>query len=163
MARYFLDTEFNEFGGSLISLALVGANGRELYLSTPCKKPSAWVKENVIPIVKCAGADPIEIDPDQFGRAIAKFLFDDKAPTIIADWPDDIRYFCQAIITGPGEMVAIPRLQFQMLRIDAYPTDLPGAVQHNALWDARALRHVFASRKRRTKPAAIKQRWRPVR
>jgi len=165
MARYFLDTEFNEFGGSLISLALVGADGRELYVSTPCKKPSAWVKKNVIPIIKCAGADPIEIDPDQFGHAIAKFLFDDKVPTIIADWPDDIRYFCQAIITGPGEMVAIPRLQFQMLRIDAYPTDLPGAVQHNALWDARALRHVFApaSRKRGMKPAAIKQRWRALR
>src|SRR5882762_8527398 len=74
MARYFLDTEFNEFGGSLISLALVGADGRELYVSTPCKKPSAWVKKNVIPIIKCAGADPIEIDPDQFGHAIAKFL-----------------------------------------------------------------------------------------
>ncbi|MCS3692056.1 hypothetical protein ABIF07_001028 [Bradyrhizobium elkanii] len=144
MTRYFLDTEFNEFGGDLISLALVCEDGqRELYVSTPCERPGAWVKENVIPILKCPGADPIEVEPDQIGHAIAMFLHDDKMPTIISDWPDDIRYFCQAVITGPGEMVNIPRLQFQMLRMDAYPTDLPGAVQHNALWDARALRHVF--------------------
>ena len=143
MSRYFLDTEFNEFGGELISLALVGDDGRELYLATPCKKPGAWVAENVIPIIKCPGADPIEVEADQIGHAIAMFLYDDDVPTIIADWPDDIRYFCQSVITGPGKMVSIRRLQFQMLRIDAYPTDLEGAVQHNALWDARALRHAF--------------------
>lgn len=145
MARYFLDTEFNEFGGQLISLALVGEDGREVYAATECEKPGAWVSENVIPIIKCVGADPINVDPAEFGAVIQWFLRDDKTPTIIADWPDDIRYFCQAVITGPGEMVNIPRLQFQMLRVDAYPTDLPGAVQHNALWDARALRHVFKS------------------
>jgi hypothetical protein len=142
--RYFLDTEFNEFGGDLISLALISEAGdRELYVATDCDKPGAWVKENVIPILGAGDTHPIMIQPDDFGKAIAWFLADDKLPTIIADWPDDIRYFCQAVITGPGQMVNIPRLQFQMLRIDAYPTELPGAVQHNALWDARALRHVF--------------------
>lgn len=143
MSRYYLDTEFNEFGGDLISLALVGENGRELYIATDCDKPSAWVKENVIPILRAGNANPIMIQPDEFGRAIAWFLADEKLPTIIADWPDDIRYFCQAIITGPGEMVAIQRLQFQMLRMDAYPSQLAGAVQHNALWDARALKALF--------------------
>ena len=142
--RYFLDTEFNEFGGDLISLALVDESGeRELYVATACHKPGEWVKENVLPIIDSDGAVPLLIQPHQFGPAISLFLKDDKLPTIIADWPDDIRYFCQAIITGPGEKVNIARLQFQMLRIDAYPTDLPGAVQHNALWDARALRRAF--------------------
>ena len=142
--RYFLDTEFNEFGGDLISLALVNEAGdRELYIATHCDKPGEWVKENVLPIIDAGSTHPIMIQPEDFGRAIQWFLADDKLPTIIADWPDDIRYFCQAVITGPGQMVSIPRLQFQMLRIDAYPTELPGAVQHNALWDARALRHVF--------------------
>lgn len=141
--RYYLDTEFNEFGGDLISLALVGEDGREFYVATGCANPGAWVKENVIPIIKCAGAEPIIIEPKDFGHAIAWFLDGDKLPTIIADWPDDIRYFCQAIITAPGEMVNIARLQFQMLRMDAYPSELAGAVQHNALWDARALRALF--------------------
>jgi hypothetical protein len=145
MMRYFLDTEFNEFGGDLISLAMVSEDGaRELYAATECDRPGAWVKENVIPIVDCSGASPLWIEPDEFGKLIAWFLDGDEVPTMIADWPDDIRYFCQAIISGPGEMVSIPRLAFQVLRVDSYPTELPGAVQHNALWDARALRHVLS-------------------
>lgn len=136
---YFLDTEFNEMGGELISLALV-AEGRELYLATHCVDPKPWVKANVIPVLTCDGARPVHVEPDFFGVAIYNFLFEDKNPIIIADWPDDIRYFCQVIITGPGQMIDIPRFQFNVLRVDAYPTSLPGAVQHNALWDARALR-----------------------
>ena len=37
-------------------------------------------------------------------------------------------------------MVAIPRMTFEIVRVDAYPTSLEGAVQHNAFWDALALR-----------------------
>lgn len=140
---YFLDTEFNGFGGDLISLALVSEMGKELYIATPCAEPAEWVKENVIPIIECEGARPHYAQPDQFGRIVARFLAGDRAAVIVADWPDDIRYLCQTFITGPGEMVAIPQLQFQMLRVDSYPTELPGAVQHNALWDARALRSVL--------------------
>lgn len=143
--RYFLDTEFNEFGGELISLALVSETGREMYLATKCEHPGEWVKENVLPIIHCEGAAPYVCDAELFGPLIAWYLHTDADPVIISDWPDDIRYFCQAIITAPGQMVKIPHLRFEMLRVDAYPTSLPGAVQHNALWDARALRHVFTS------------------
>jgi hypothetical protein len=139
--KYFLDTEFDGFGGRLISLALVSEVGGSLYLATACDSPTEWVRDNVMPIVTAPGADPLFIEPDQFGRFIATFLRGDANPVIIADWPDDIRYFCQALIVGPGRMVNIPALQFVMARVDAYPTNLDGAVQHNALWDARALRH----------------------
>src|SRR6185312_12186957 len=114
---------------------------RELYIATDCWKPCLWVKENVLPIISLADATPFFINQDRFGQRIASFLYDDPMPVIVADWPDDISYFCKALITAPGQMVAIPKLQFHLLRIDAYPTDLPGAVQHNALWDARALHH----------------------
>ena len=59
--RYFLDTEYNGWGGALLSLALVPDDGEELYLtldwqarsrsgssatsspiSTPC--PTAWCR-----------------------------------------------------------------------------------------------------------------------
>lgn len=40
-------------------------------------------------------------------------------------------------------MVAIPHLTFEVIRVDAYPTTLEGAVQHNAWWDAMALRHLL--------------------
>ena len=141
--RYFLDTEFDGFGGALISLALVAEDGASLYLATECEPPTDWVRDNVMPIVSVPGASPTVIGPDEFGVAIATWfqLRNDASPVIIADWPDDIRYFCQAMIVGPGQMVNIPRLQFQMVRVDAYPTALEGAVQHNALWDARALRY----------------------
>ncbi len=141
--RYFLDTEFNEFGGQLISLALVPDDGQELYISTPCANPGPWVLENVIPIVRCAGADPMEIEIDMIGHVIAGYLRSDANPIIIADWPDDISYFCRAIVVGPGKMANIAKLQFELIRVDAYPTQLAGAVQHNALWDARALRALF--------------------
>jgi hypothetical protein len=141
--KYYLDTEFNEFGGDLISLALVSEDEDELYISTPCARPGDWVRQNVIPILKCTGAEPVEVEPDIIGLMIAGYLHRDRSPTIIADWPDDIRYFCQALITGPGQMVNIPRLTFELARVDAYPSQLAGAVQHNALWDARALRALF--------------------
>lgn len=139
--RYFLDTEFNEFDGDLISLALVCDDGRELYLATDCQSPGEWVAGNVIPIIECDGSAPQWIQPEHFGHFITAFTAGDDNRVIIADWPDDIRYFCQALILGPGQMVAIPRLTFALIRVDAYPTTLAGAVQHNALWDARALRH----------------------
>lgn len=144
--RYFLDTEFNGFGGDLISLALVSEDGlRSLYLATECKSPEPWVAENVLPIID-GGTDPIMVQPDEFGKVICWFLQHDRRPHVISDWPDDIRYFCQALITGPGQMVPIGAIAFEMVRIDAYPTPLEGAVQHNALWDARALRQaVLAS------------------
>lgn len=142
--RYFLDTEFDGFGGQLISLALASDGGPLLYLATECTNPTEWVKDNVMPIISVAGAIPRTVAPDQFGRLIADFLREDPNPVIVADWPDDIRYFCAALITGPGQMVNIPRLSFEMVRVDSYPTSLPGAIQHNALWDAMALRHKLA-------------------
>src|SRR5690606_22156041 len=89
------------------------------------------------------GTDPIMIRPDEFGKAIAMFLHGDPLPLVISDWPDDICYFCQALITGPGQIVSLPGVPFQMVRVNAYPTALPGAVQHSALWDARVLREAL--------------------
>lgn len=140
--RYYLDTEFNGFGGELISLALVREDAVEMYLATETVYVwHEWVEKNVIPFIDLAWAHPYYAPVGMFGEAIANFLHGDEAPTIIADWPDDIRYFCQCLITGPGQMVAIPQIDFWLQRVDSYPTTLPGAVQHNALWDARALRH----------------------
>lgn len=97
----------------------------------------------MLPIVKCEGAEPYMCDPELFGRLTAWYLHTDPYPVIVADWPDDIKYMCQALITGPGEMVDIPCIRFELARVDAYPSRLVGAIQHNALWDARALRALF--------------------
>jgi hypothetical protein len=148
--RYYLDTEFNEFGGELISLALVREDGKSIYLVYPTlKKYGDWVKENVVPILWDIPLPVAQLEAwkllnnEEGARIIQEFLSGDPQPFIITDWPDDIRYFCQAIITGPGTMINIPGLVFQMFRIDAYPTTLEGAVQHNAWWDAMALREIL--------------------
>lgn len=138
--KYFLDTEFNGFYGELISLALVAEDGRELYVATDCPHPEPWVGQNVIPIITARGAVPVYSDTGAWGRMIADFMSGDQRPWVISDWPDDLRHLCSLVITGPGEMVSLPSMDMSMLRIDAYPTTLKDAVQHNALWDARALR-----------------------
>lgn len=139
--KYFLDTEFNGMGGKLISLALVAEDNSFIYMAAGCGDPNPWVRDHVMPIIEVDGARPFYYPLHHFGWGIKKLTLGDPQPTIIADWPDDIKYFCECLITGPGQMIGIASLKFELHRVDAYPTDLPGAVQHNALWDARALRH----------------------
>lgn len=146
--QYYLDCEFNEFGGDLISLALVSEDNESIYLVYPeLEEYGPWVKENVVPIIWNI-PNPLPgmaytVDQESGARQIAQFLAGDPAPVIITDWPDDIRYFCQAIITGPGMMINIPQVTFHMVRVNAYPTTLDGAVQHNAWWDAKALKYLL--------------------
>jgi hypothetical protein len=148
--KYFLDTEFNEFGGALISLALVREDGESLYLVYPdLPEYGEWVKENVLPIVWSVPerANAHYLTSHRHGAdLIAEFLRDDLDPIIITDWPDDIKHFCEAVIVGPGMMVGIDGLTFQMVRVDAYPTTLENAVQHNAGWDAMALRELLLAK-----------------
>jgi hypothetical protein len=120
---------------------------KEFYGYVPCYDPIEWVRDNILTVVSAGGVEPVRMKSvADFSAWIATFLRDDPMPIIVADWPDDIRYFCESLITGPGEMIpTASQLQFVVERIDAYPTKLPGAVQHNALWDARALRAAVGS------------------
>ena len=140
---YYLDTEFDGFGGPLLTLALVREDGASLYLNyVGHAARNEWVRANVLPIVRAVPFDVTTINCGHRGGAarIAEFLRGDAHPHVNTDWPDDVRYFCGALIVGPGEMVGIPHISFEIHRVDAYPTNLPGAVQHNAWWDAMALR-----------------------
>lgn len=140
---YSLDCEFNGFSGALISLALSGEAG-ELYLCRPPAELAAmelhpWVRENVLPILETGGAIPTVLPRKDFGRAIQDFLADDPALCVIADWPEDLMHLMQCLIVSPGQMVRIPDLSMKLMQVSVWPTDLEGAIQHNALWDARAL------------------------
>src|SRR5687767_2248339 len=96
--RYFLDCEYNGFGGALISLALVPEDGgEELYLTLDCAGPlEAWVERNVMPYVDQV---PDALRLPRVGReaaaqAIAMYLALDREPEILADWPTDIELLC---------------------------------------------------------------------
>lgn len=133
--RLFIDCEFNEFQGDLISMALVDENGREWYEVVPCDNPGQWVAANVMPIL---GRAPVSVRLMQVSLQAWLALYDDVH--IVADWPEDIAHFCKALITGPGMRINTPPLTMEVLRIDA-TSELP----HNALADARGIRaHILA-------------------
>ena len=133
----YIDCEFNEFRGELISMALVDENAREFYEVLPCKKPGAWVAEHVMPIL---GKPPIPMG--LFQKVLAGWLSAYDAVHVIADWPEDISHFCESLIVGPGMRINTPPLTMEVRRdLDAV-SELP----HNALADARAIRLLAISR-----------------
>lgn len=65
MKRYFMDTEYNGFGGQLISLALVPEDEEAVpsYEALACANPNSWV---------------------------VAYLQVDSEPVVTADWRKDI-------------------------------------------------------------------------
>ena len=146
--RYFLDCEYNGFGGALLSLALVPEDGaEELYLTFECPDPvEPWVERNVVPYLGQV-PDSLKLPPvgrEQAAHAIAMYLGQDSKPEILADWPTDIELFCGLLSIAPGRIVAVPELRFHLVQTGTFSPAENSAVPHNALHDARALRdHVL--------------------
>ena len=70
--------------------------------------------------------------------SLCQFLSQFDSAHIVADWPEDISHFCNALIVGPGMRIDTPPLTLEVRR------DLPNTadisrVPHNALEDARSL------------------------
>lgn len=147
--KFYLDCEFDGWVGALISMALVSEDGDEFYWAINDNEgwvKDEWVKANVLPILRCDGAAVTQ--HNDLAGGLERFLAKAAEHTnahIVVDWPDDVAYFCRAMITGAGQRINTPPLTFEVTRVDAYPTTLAGAVQHNALWDARALRHCLSA------------------
>lgn len=144
--RLFLDTEFNGFGGKLISMALVPEDKtkpefyKELHIT---EQLHPWVRENVVPhlILPPMGYG-------EFQNALANYLWNVGESIIIADWPDDIRYFCESLITGPGQMINLMNnVKFEL----DFGIEYESLVPHNALHDARAIRDFYMKREERLK------------
>jgi hypothetical protein len=146
--RYFLDTEYNGWGGALLSLALVPDDGEELYVTLDWDCPlEPWVERHVVPYLDTV-PEPLvspRLSRDDAARAISHYLAGDPGPLIIADWPEDIALFNALLLTGPGKMVEVPPLTFHFLELTGFSTAANSKVPHNALHDARSLRdHVLS-------------------
>lgn len=139
--RLFLDSEFNGFQGSLISMALVPEDKTkpEFYKELHIKEQlHPWVRDNVVPHLILS-----PVGYGEFQNALANYLWNVGECNIIADWPDDIRYFCEALITGPGNMITLMhKIKFELDLSIEYESLVP----HNALHDARAIRDVYMKR-----------------
>lgn len=134
--RVWIDTEFNGYQGALISIGLVDEEGRTFYEAVYCKQPIIeWVDLNVLTVLNKT--------PTSLALLKAKlevWLEPYTNVHLIADWPDDIRHFCDLLITGPGTRINTPRLTMEVRR------DLDGAqsaVPHNALEDAIAIKREY--------------------
>jgi hypothetical protein len=141
--RYFLDTEYNGFGGGLISLALVPEEGdQEYYVVLPlAEEPHPWVAKHVMPYLRSV-PDMLynELDPIAAAHDLAAYLGTDPDPEIVCDWPEDIALFCRLIQTSDGQIVELANVRFHFLRTPGFSTARNSRVPHNALHDARALR-----------------------
>lgn len=141
--RYFLDTEYNGWGGALLSLALVPDDGDELYVTLDWEGSlDEWVERNVIPYLDMVPDNLVSprLSRADAARAVAHFLAGDNDPVIVADWPEDIALFNSLLLTGPGTMVEVPPLTFKFVELSGFSTAANSEVPHNALHDARALR-----------------------
>lgn len=130
----FIDTEYNGFGGDLISMALVSEDGKQWYESLGCSEPVPWVHENVMPIINI---DPIP--RSIFQTSLHDWLAKFEEIHIVADWPEDIAHFCNTLIIGPGYRLDTPPLTMEVRR----DLDADSEVPHNALADAIGIRKLY--------------------
>jgi len=142
--KLWIDCEFNEFGGDLISMALVAEDGQEFYEVLNLEndeKYGSWVFANVVPWLN---KEPIL--KEVFQSKLWQFINQWDEVHIIADWPDDIRYFCAVLITGPGRALNTPpKLTMQ---IDRELDTVDSKILHNALEDARAIKRSWERREK---------------
>lgn len=128
--KIYLDCEFNDFKGDLISIGMVCEFG-SFYASLGCEKPSKWVAEHVMPVI---GAQAMPLDAVQSTMQMWLCQFD--SIHIIADWPEDIAHFCNLLITKPGYRINTPPLTMEVRRdLNSSKSKIP----HNALFDAEAI------------------------
>lgn len=146
--RYFLDAEYNGFGGALISLAVVPEDERQVafYEALPCPQPTEWVAEHVLPVL---GTTPI--GHAEMAHGFAEYLSDDPAPLLVADWPEDIAHAARLLVVGPGRMLPIRSLRFELVDPNIMGPGVPAEVPHNAFHDASALRAMVLDYERRTR------------
>lgn len=135
--KLFIDCEWTDENGELISMALVpeDASIKNFYevLEFSVHICHPWVRENVVPIIN---KEPIS--KSLFEQRLTAFLCQFSDITIIADWPEDIAWFCRSLITGPGLRIVCPPLKMEICNISGNSLQ-----PHNALWDALANRDAY--------------------
>lgn len=142
----YIDGEWNGYQGQLISLALVPgkAESKPFYEVIGCDDPIPWVKENVMP--QLGRAPKSYVSYMEMQMRLEQYLYQYRCRNssndwwgygrihLIADWPEDIEFFCRLLVTGPGTRIDTPPITMEIIRIDP-----KSEVPHNALWDAEAL------------------------
>lgn len=134
--KLWLDTEFNGWGGELISIAMVDEHGREFYEVLPCANPTKWVLDNVLPNLN---KKPVDKQYLQF--KLGEFLNHYHSVDIHASWPEDFIHLMSLCLAGPGYKIALPEMTMRLVKpTPEGKTIMAGITSHNALDDAKALK-----------------------
>jgi hypothetical protein len=143
--RYFLDVEFNGFGGQVISLALAPEDpgAPEFYEVLGCADPVPWVAAHVMPVLGRAA-----ISRGQMVKLLAAYLQEEAHPVVMSDWPEDIAQLASLMLTGPGSRMPSPRITMELLDLPLFDSEGLSATPHNALSDARAFRDYLQAQER---------------
>lgn len=131
----YIDCEWNDFRGELISMALIDEAEHAFYAVLGCEHPTPWVAAHVMPVL-----DQRPIPWAEFQWALQTFLGAYDAVHVVADWPEDLERFCHALILGPGQRLTTPPLTMEVLHVEAL-----SAQPHNALADALALKRLLCA------------------
>lgn len=150
--NFYVDFEFDGHGGPIISAGLVCDEDDGVYVVTDHVAKDPWVSANVVPLIdshKCPERRTVKTCQNDVGAILLSYirLWHGVPPRIIADSPVDIGLLCKCLSTGKDggwASVELDRIFFEVANVDCYPTSLPEAVQHNAWWDAMALRQKLA-------------------
>jgi hypothetical protein len=143
----YLDCEFTEFHGQLLSIALVPETGTPFYavLDVALSDISPWSLINVVPklevkefIATAGNREPA--DRETVARSMAAWLFGFDQPNIVADWPEDFSHFLNLLTFRPGMALKTPDLTMEYRKIPDFNASKMSRVPHNALHDAIALR-----------------------
>ena len=134
--KIWLDTEFNGWGGNLISMGMVAENGQTFYEVLHCPNPTLWVEKNVIPYL-----NKDHISYGEFQYKALDYLRQFDICEIYAAWPDDFVHLLKLLVLGDGIKSSTPPLSMHMV----VPTPetikiMQSHVTHNALDDAKALK-----------------------
>lgn len=150
----FADCEFDDETRSLISLGIVSKEGRVYYAfdSREAEKTkNEWIQQNVNNVL-------LDVPPGTtiWDLAAKKDTFQNFLQFVIGhectkgcdnviihvDFPTDVGYIAPLLHLGMGKRIGtMHKVQFHIDYVDAYPTALKDAKQHNAAWDAVAIWH----------------------
>lgn len=127
-----MDTEFNGFGGELISMALVPQDGGPAFYEVRDipEKLHPWVTKNVIPVLYKS-----PIGDDAFRTKLWRYLRGHDRCFFSADYPEDIKHVADWLTDPFGYTVNLSVVQFEICP----PSQAVSLIPHNALADASAL------------------------
>lgn len=134
--RYYLDTEFNNTQGQLLSLALTRQDGQSFYAVLPVHQVlDPWVAVHVMPWL---GQQPESWDSAR--SRLEVFLRRDRGThAFIADWPEDLEHLLHLLIKGQHLRVGPHSFVCILLDLPGFNTSDTSQTPHNALADSEAL------------------------